>query len=184
MDLRPIVHDLVEMTKYTEIVYEENCPNFEDDSYMEYVNWRNLEIEHRTLSISFEEDMTESIRLACLLYGNTVLIRGYPLNSAVIQTILRAFKQRLEGCLRFESGASDMTEPIWTQYADTLLWLSFMGAFCSYILDDQSYFERLFKGTTALLGLHTIRQAHDTLSGFLFVDRVYSQKLVALYNLH
>lgn len=172
------------MARYTEIVYEVDSPNFEDDSYMEYVNWRNLEIEHRTLSISFEEDMAESIRLACLLYGNTVLIRGYPVNSAVIQNILRTFRQRIENSLRFESGALSKSKSSWPKYANALLWLSFMGAFCAYITDDRSYFKRLFKEISVLLDLKTIRQAQNILSGFLFVDRVYLQRLAALYNLH
>lgn len=155
----------------------------EDDSYMEYVNFHNLEIEHRMLSVDFEDAVEELVRLSCVLYLNTVLVRGYPVDSAIIQNVLKVHKSILEESLYVRvQGYEDLVSR-WAGFEDVLLWVLFIGGYCSYAQTDQEFFGAAFITTAAQLGLETVEQAQNFLSRFFFVNRVHAQKLVEMYRM-
>ncbi|OAL50668.1 hypothetical protein IQ07DRAFT_680035 [Pyrenochaeta sp. DS3sAY3a] len=181
-DLRPIIHDLAQMTRYTEAVFTWEFPYVEDDSYMEYVNWRNLEIEHRVLSIKSGDVVVGVARLACLLYINTVLVRGYPIDSAIIQNVLKAFKEKLEGSLQESRHNEDDHVSPWLGFEDVLLWLAVVGSYCSHAMADREYFADIFRSTAESLCIESVEQARASLTGFLFVERVHGVKLSNLYS--
>lgn len=180
--MRPIIHDLAQMTRYTEAVFTWEFPYVEDDSYMEYVNWRNLEIEHRVLSIKSGDVVVEVVRLACLLYINTVLVRGYPIDSAIIQNVLKAFKETLEDSLQESRHNEDDHVSPWLGLEDVMLWLVFVGSYCSHTMADREYFTDIFRNTAGSLCIESVEQVRVSLAGFLFVERVHGEKLRNLYS--
>ncbi|KAH7385616.1 hypothetical protein BKA66DRAFT_461635 [Pyrenochaeta sp. MPI-SDFR-AT-0127] len=181
-DFRPILHDLAQMTRYTEAVFSWNFPYVDDDSYMEYVNFHNLEIEHRMLSVRFEGEIEQAVRLSCILYLNTVLVRGYPVDSAIIQNVLRALVKLLGILLDTCGKRHEYLVSLWAGFEDVLLWVLFIGVYCSHARKDRDTFRAAFLLTANQLGLATIMQAKDLLSGFFFVNRVHAQKLEETFH--
>lgn len=154
----------------------------EDDSYMEYVNWRNLEIEHRILSIKLGDPVIDVMRLTCLLYVNTVLARGYPVDSAVIQNLMKVYRNKVEEPEDAQVHHDEGFLSPWAGFEDVLLWIYFIGAYCSHTMTDRAFFESAFRDTARLLNKRTIEEAQELLSGFLFAERVYAGKLKDLYG--
>ncbi|KAF2691122.1 hypothetical protein K458DRAFT_67548 [Lentithecium fluviatile CBS 122367] len=167
----PIIHDIVTMTRYTEAVYDWVFPYIEDDSYMEYIGHQNLWIEHRLLSFHTNGVIDEACRIACHLYVNTVLVRGWSNNSAVIRRLVGRLREVLSKGSFEREGLGDM-----------LLWVSFIGACCSHEREDEGSFSTEFEKGVVSLGLESCEAASGLLSRFLFIERVHGEGLKRVWQ--
>jgi hypothetical protein len=167
----PLIHDLATMTRYTEAVYDWVFPYIEDDSYMEYINYRNLGIEHRLLSFQTVGVIDAACRIASLLYLNTVLARGWSNNAAIIQILVTRLRGVLEG------------EIIkWDGLEEVHLWVAFVGASCSHQSADGLFFTVAIRNAVVSLGLASCADAEMMLSRYLFVGRVHGNSLHRIWG--
>ena len=166
-----IIHDLNTMTRYTEAVGDRVFPYIEDNSHLEYINYLIMEVEHRLLSYRTMGVVDAACRTTCLLYLNTVLVRGWSNNAAVIRSLV----EQLRDVLNIDSNE-------WSGLEDVLLWVAFIGASCSHRPADAMFFTVLFEKQTLMLGLDSCEQVLKMLSRYMFVGRVHGVSLHRLWG--
>ncbi|KAF2120886.1 hypothetical protein BDV96DRAFT_641538 [Lophiotrema nucula] len=129
-----LFHDLASQTRHTEAVYRWIYPYTETDAYYEYINDHNLWIEHRLLSYTSSNMREECVRVACILYCNIALIRGYPMEAALVHNTLVVLKRALEN---YEEG--------WKGVEEVRLWVLLIGAYASRGQEDEGFFVIAFR---------------------------------------
>jgi hypothetical protein len=172
-DLVPIFYDMAIMTRYTEAVYDWIFPYSEDDSYFEFIEFRNLYIEHTLLSYESANQMDECVRLACVLFLSTSLTRAYPNESAIIHNNVEALK----GILEVQEHDGEELMSIWTGKEDVLFWVLFIGAHCSLRQVEEQFFVETLKEAASIINIASFEAAKVLLSNFFYVDRVHLHTL-------
>jgi hypothetical protein len=158
----PTINDLVTMTRYTEAVHQGSFPYLDENAYMDYINFQNMRIEHRLLSYQACGTVDAACRTACLLYLNTVLVRGWSNNTALTRTLVRQLRAVLT-----------QATCKWDAFEQVLLWVTFVGATCSHEPADERFFTTLFESAAAMLHLQSVEDAGQVLSKFLYVERIH-----------
>jgi hypothetical protein len=167
----PTINDLITMTRYTEAVHQGSFPYLDENAYMEYINFQNMYIEHRLLSYQARELVDAACRTACLLYLNTVLVRGWSNNAALTRSLVRQLRSVL---------AQAMCK--WAAFEQVLLWVTFVGATCSHKPADERSFSTLFESAAATLRLQSVKDAEHVLSRCLYVERIHGGALERLWS--
>ncbi|KAN0121721.1 hypothetical protein V8E51_000047 [Hyaloscypha variabilis] len=190
----PILHDLAHMMRYTEAITSGTFPLTSDDSYHEYANYQNLSIEHRLLcyraarfgsggeEVVGGEDLIEyCCVLVVLLFVNTALWRGYPAGSAIIHNMVRRLKEILE----VEGGVGDEggSKGRWVGQGDVLVWVLFVGVYCSWKQAEERFFREALEKLVGFLGVGSLEEMRGILHGFLFVERVHGEVLREIWNI-
>ncbi|KAF2739840.1 hypothetical protein EJ04DRAFT_572589 [Polyplosphaeria fusca] len=175
--IRPLLHSAVLTTRHTESVCAGTFPYAEDDAYFEAINDLNLSVEHGLLSLApaasasdpeigdGERRVSESIRLACLLYCNIVLVRGYTRSAAIVRNTV----VRLRGEMQGGWGS-------WEGGREVLFWVLFMGL-CGEEEEGEEFFTGGLREVGRELRLGSIEEAKCLLEGYLFVERVQGEVL-------
>jgi hypothetical protein len=166
----PTINDLITMTRYTEAVHQRSFPYLDENAYMEYINFQNMHIEHRLLSYQARGVVDAACRTACLLYVNTVLVRGWSNNAALTRSLVRQLRTVMA-----------QATCNWIAFEKLLLWATFVGATCSHGLADERFFTTLFESAAAALHLHSVEDARQVLSRSLYVERIHGGALKRIW---
>lgn len=172
-DLLPIFYDIAIMTRYTEAMYDWIYPYSEDDSYFEFIEFRNLFIEHSLLSYESADQIHECVRLASVLFVSTALSRAYPNESAIIHNNVDALKS----CLEVQELDGEELVSTWIGNEDILFWVLFIGTHCSYGQAEEQFFVAALKEVASINSLDSFEDTKALLSSFFFVDRVHLETL-------
>jgi hypothetical protein len=156
------------MTRHTEAIFEWIFPYTEDDSYHEYINAQNLSIEHRLLSYEPGNSREECVRLACILYVNTCLVRGFPISAAIIQNIVSRLRDVLQTSLETDD---------WQTHENVLFWVLFVCAYCTEKGTEEKVLVEALDDAVAIIGLTSVEDAKAVLSTFFYVERIYGNKV-------
>jgi len=167
------LYDMASMARHTEAIYEGIFPLTEDDSYYEYCSVQNLFIEHRLLSFAPITAQEESVRITCILFVNTCLVRGFPRSAAILQNGVRFLRDAVERSLKQDD---------WKPYQDILFWITFVGAFCTEADAEDRFFFTEFSKLKALLGLSVEEHARTLLASLFYVERIYGERFSELWN--
>lgn len=172
-ELIPLLYDMATMTRYTEAVYSWIYPHVEDDSYSEYISHQILFIEHRLLSYASRDAKEECCRLACLLYVNTCLVRGYSNASALIHNLVVALKEALQ---KYDATNMDLVMN-WEGCEHVLFWVLFLGFCCSRGEEEEGYLRVELLNTACTINITNCEDAKTVLSNYFFVDSIYLDML-------
>ena len=167
------LYDLASMTRHTEAIFEWIFPYTEDDSYYEYINAQNLSVEHRLLSYSPQNLREECVRLTCILYINTCLVRGFPISAAIIQNVVFRLRNVLKKSLETDD---------WQTHEDVLFWVLFIGVYCTERGTEDEILVKALDDAVALLGLGSLEDAKALLSTFFYVERIYGVKAKEIWK--
>lgn len=161
------------MTRHTEAIFEWIFPYTEDDSYYEYINAQNLSVEHSLLSYDPENLQEECVRLTCILYINTCLVRGFPISAAIIQNVVSRLRDVLKKSLKTDD---------WRSHEDILFWVLFIGAYCTERGTEDEVLVKALDNAVAFLGLSSLGDAKALLSTFFYVERIYGGKAKEMWK--
>jgi hypothetical protein len=167
------LHDLASMTRHTEAIFDWIFPYTEDDSYYEYINAQNLSVEHRLLLYNPQNLREECVRLTCILYINTCLVRGFPISAAIIQNVVSRLRDSLKESLKTND---------WQTHEDVLFWILFVGAYCTERGTEDEVLAKALDNAVALLGLGSLEDAKALLSTFFYVERIYGIKAKEMWK--
>ncbi|KAF2704487.1 hypothetical protein K504DRAFT_506968 [Pleomassaria siparia CBS 279.74] len=161
------LYDMANMTRHTEAVYEVLYPFTEDDSYYQYINAQNLHIEHRLLSYSPGNKREDCVRLACILFVNTCLVRGFPISAAILQNLVAVLRNALRSSLKTND---------WESHKDVLFWVLCVSAFCTKKETEDGVLVNAFVNVASQLNLDSWEDAKKLLCSFFYVERIYGEK--------
>lgn len=156
---------------FAELCRRGQCPT-EGAGEGGYYDNENLYMEHRLLLIPFTEhsQVQDCCRLACLLFINTGLWRGFPPRSAIIRRLIVATKAALQ---RLGTGMDSLW---WTRaHSHILLWALFLGAYASAGQIERPWFISHLASCTIALGLTRWIDARALLVKSFYLDDPYQE---------
>ncbi|KAL4891779.1 hypothetical protein BDV59DRAFT_181746 [Aspergillus ambiguus] len=176
-----ITFDLLELTWYGEWI-KGSVPYQEfDDETEGYFNTEVLYVEYALHTDRYTEtgepknDATIEgcVRLASLLFHNSVIWDFYPQIAPVFPKPIIALRKALE--ITIPAGYFHFCE-------DLLIWLLFIGSCSSGLLPDRSFFVAELASAVHRQGVDSWQALRALLMEFFYVDRVYLTPLRRLWN--
>lgn len=175
------VYDLLELEWYTEWVKSYPANQEFDDEAEEYFNTEVIYIEYCLHSDRYDEHGREKgdatiegcVRLACVLFHNTLMWDFYPQMAALIPRPIIALKMALEDTI---------CTGLFSECQDLLIWLLFIGTCSAGILSERSFFKRELDAAVRKHGIENLQQLRETLLPFFYVDRCYLKHVQSVWD--
>lgn len=173
--------DLLELVWYTERVRDSSRGKEFGEETEEYFNTEVLYVEYSLHTDRYNDYGEEKgdasiegcVRLACLLFHNTMIWDFYPQIAPVIPKPIIALRVALQATI----GTG-----LFSQCHDLLIWLLFIGACSSGILSERLFFIQELAAAVRIHRVETWQQLRGTLIPFFYVDRCYLGTLHAVWN--
>ncbi|OJJ35589.1 hypothetical protein ASPWEDRAFT_109774 [Aspergillus wentii DTO 134E9] len=174
------IYDLLELTWYSEWIKGAVYREF-DDEMETYFNSEVLYVEYSLHRDRFAEtgeakgdlSIGGGVRLACLLFHNTVIWDFYPNNGLVFPKPIIALRLAL---------GSTIPTGCFSHCRDLLIWLLFIGACSSQHLFERSFFVTEMATAVRSAGIQSWQELRALLLGFFYVDRRYLAPLRGLWD--
>lgn len=166
------IYDLLELVWYAEWVKSCSKHKEVDEETEEYFNTEVLYVEYSLHTDRYNEfgeprgDATIEgcVRLACLLFHNTFIWDFYPQIAPVFPKPIIALRMALQ---------ASIPTGLFNQCQDLLIWLLFVGAHSSGILNERLFFTRELAAAVRNHNIQSWQQLRATLIPFFYVDRCY-----------
>lgn len=173
------VFDLVQLFWYSEWIREFGYQVF-DEGTEEYFNCEVLHTEYVLHDDRYTEhgeikgdaNIEGCVRLACLLYHNTVFWSLYPLNEPVFPKPVKGLRMALEATI---------PAGYFKHCKDVLIWILFIGA-CSCISRERDFFVTELATAVGEYGLQSWQELRLLLMDFFYMDRTHLAPLRTLWN--
>jgi hypothetical protein len=175
------IYDLLELVWYTEWEKSNSSYDVFDDETEEYFNTEVLYVEYCLHTDRYNEygetkgDATIEgcVRLACLLFHNTLVWNLYPRTAPVIPKPITALRVALQATI--DTG-------LFSPCHDLLIWLLFIGACSSGVLDERLFFTRELAAAVRRHGVESWQQLRVLLVPFFYVDSCYLQAVQLVWD--
>ncbi|PWY79901.1 hypothetical protein BO83DRAFT_375844 [Aspergillus eucalypticola CBS 122712] len=177
-----IIYDLAALTWYCEWIKSTTQYQDFDDETEDYFNTEVLYVEYSlhedrytaTGEIKMEATIEGCVRLACLVFHNTVIWGFYPHIAPVFPKPVTALRFALE---------STMSAGYFELCRDVLIWILFIGACSSRLLPERTFFVNELVSVLREDGsIHSWQDLRALLLGFFYADRSYLTPLRELWE--
>ncbi|OOF89821.1 hypothetical protein ASPCADRAFT_212459 [Aspergillus carbonarius ITEM 5010] len=176
------IYDLAELIWYSEWIRSTTQYREFDDDTEDYFNTEVLYVEYTlhddrytaTGESKVEATIEGCVRLACLVFHNTVIWGFYPQIAPVFPRPVTALRLALE---------STMSAGYFQLCRDVLIWILFIGACSSPQLPEHTFFVNELVSVLREDGnIHSWQGLRALLLGFFYTDRNYLTPLQDLWN--